>query len=66
VDAIAVAAQRFARDNADLAATQHGSITIGLAELRADDDLEDLVARADQAMYDERQRQRSAGSAPGR
>ena len=57
---MADAATRFSRVNADLAATRQASVTIGLAELEADDSLEDLVARADQALYRERQRLRSA------
>jgi diguanylate cyclase (GGDEF)-like protein len=57
---IAEAAERFSRVNADLAATRQASVTIGLAELEADDALEDLVARADHALYRERQRLRSA------
>jgi diguanylate cyclase (GGDEF)-like protein len=54
------ATERFSRVNAELAATGKASVTIGLAELEADDALEDLVARADQALYRERQRLRSA------
>jgi hypothetical protein len=45
--------------NAQLAATGKASVTIGLAELEANDALEDLLARADQALYRERQRPRS-------
>jgi diguanylate cyclase (GGDEF)-like protein len=56
------AAKRFSLVNADLAATQQASLTVGLAELAADDALEDLIARADQALYSERQRLRSAGA----
>ena len=57
---MAEATERFSRVNAELAATGKASVTIGLAELEADDALEDLVARADQALYRERQRLRSA------
>jgi diguanylate cyclase (GGDEF)-like protein len=55
---MAEAAKRFSRVNAELAATRQASVTVGLAELEADDALEDLVARADQALYKERQRLR--------
>ena len=54
------AAQRFSLVNAQLAATHQASIAVGLAELRTDDALEDLIARADEAMYRERKRMRSA------
>jgi hypothetical protein len=50
------AAKRFSLVNADLLATEQASITVGLAELEGDDALEDLITRADQAMYGERQR----------
>jgi diguanylate cyclase (GGDEF)-like protein len=36
------------------AAPEHGSVTVGLAELRADDTPATLVARADAALYRER------------
>jgi diguanylate cyclase (GGDEF)-like protein len=57
---LAEAAKRFSLVNADLAATQKASVTVGLAELEADDALEDLITRADEAMYRERQQLRSA------
>lgn len=57
---MADAAKRFSLVNADLAATQHASVTVGLAELETDDALEDLLARADDALYNERQHRRSA------
>ena len=47
--------------NADLTATRQASVTVGLAELEAEDALEDLVARADEAMYRERQQQGPSG-----
>ena len=50
----AQAAERFKLVSADLAATQ-AAITVGLAELQPDDAPEDLVARADEAMYGKRQ-----------
>ncbi len=56
---LAAAAQRLALVNAALAeAPEHGSVTAGLAELRPDDSPEDLVARADAALYRERHQQR--------
>lgn len=53
---MSVAANRFEAIAADLAKTDHGSITVGLAELRADETLERLIARADDALYEERKR----------
>ncbi|MDQ3433370.1 MAG: GGDEF domain-containing protein, partial [Actinomycetota bacterium] len=54
------AANRFSLMNADLAETQQASFSVGLAELEADDALEVLIARADRALYKEKQPQ-SAG-----
>jgi diguanylate cyclase (GGDEF)-like protein len=56
----AEAAKRFSLVSANLAATCQASVTVGLTELEADDALEDLIARADEAMYRERQQPRSA------
>jgi diguanylate cyclase (GGDEF)-like protein len=56
----AEAANRFLLMNADLAETQQASFSVGLAELEADDALEVLIARADEALYKEKQPQ-SAG-----
>ena len=42
-------------------ANEQGSVTVGLAELQPDDSPEDLVARADAALYRQRQEQRSTG-----
>jgi diguanylate cyclase (GGDEF)-like protein len=53
-------AERFALVNADLAAARQASVTTGLAELRGRDRLENLVTRADEAMYAKRE-QRTAG-----
>ena len=53
---MAAAAERFELVKADLAATQQASVTIGLAEVEADDALEELIARADEALYRERER----------
>jgi diguanylate cyclase (GGDEF)-like protein len=56
---LAEAGKRFALVNAGLAdGPQHGTVTVGLAQLRADERPEDLVARADAELYRERQRQR--------
>jgi diguanylate cyclase (GGDEF)-like protein len=54
---IADAAERVAQITAALAeAPERVTVTIGLAELQPDDSLEDLIARADAALYKERQR----------
>jgi len=45
------AAERFARINGDLAATEEASVAFGLAELESDDSLADLITRADSVMY---------------
>jgi diguanylate cyclase (GGDEF)-like protein len=58
----AEAAKRFSLVNADLAATQEASVTVGLSELETDDDLVDLIARADDAMYRERQHVQAASA----
>ena len=50
------AAKRFATVNEDLMDTERGSITVGLAELRPTDSLKDLLGRADDALYKERDR----------
>jgi diguanylate cyclase (GGDEF)-like protein len=55
---MAQAANRFMLVNADLAG-KRASITAGLAELKEGDSLEDLIERADEALYRERQ-QRTA------
>jgi diguanylate cyclase (GGDEF)-like protein len=39
---------------------EHGSVTVGIAELRREDSVEDLVVRADASLYRERQRQRAS------
>lgn len=54
------AAERFALVSADLE-KQRASVTVGLASLAANDDLEGLLSRADSAMYAERKR-RLAGA----
>lgn len=45
------ATKRFQAVNAELADADEGSITVGLAELRADESLMDLIARADGDLY---------------
>jgi diguanylate cyclase (GGDEF)-like protein len=58
------AAERFARINGDLAATEEASVAFGLAELGTDDSLADLITRADSIMYANRyQRLRAVGNA---
>jgi len=60
---LADAAQRLALVNEALAeGLEHGSVTFGLAELQRDDSSEDLVARADAALYQERRRRRNPAS----
>ncbi len=51
------ATRRFEAVNADLAETEDGSITVGLAELRSEDSLGDVIARADEALYREREQE---------
>ncbi|MGO9902484.1 MAG: diguanylate cyclase [Solirubrobacteraceae bacterium] len=48
---VADAAKRFSLVNADLAETQQASVTVGVAQLEADDALGELIVRADQALY---------------
>jgi diguanylate cyclase (GGDEF)-like protein len=48
---VSEAAKRFEAMDQDLQTTGHGSITVGLAELLPEDSLEDLIARADEALY---------------
>ena len=60
---MADATKRLAFVNASLAeANEHGSVTVGLAELRPGDSPEDLVARADAALYRQRRQQRRTGA----
>lgn len=55
--------QRLALVNEALSkASEHGSVTAGTAMLQAGDTPEDLVDRADAALYHERQQHRSAAS----
>ena len=60
---IADATNRLLLVNAALAeAPERGSVTFGLAELWSDDSSDDLVARADAALYRERRRRRPISS----
>ncbi len=52
----AASAKRFALVNADLAETQQASVTVGLAEFETGDALDELIERADTALYAEKQR----------
>ena len=52
---LAEATERFARINASLSA-HDSSITVGLAELEETDSLVELIARADEALYDDKSR----------
>jgi diguanylate cyclase (GGDEF)-like protein len=47
---------RFERINADLWSLDGSSVTVGLAELEPNDSLASLIARADEALYEERLR----------
>jgi diguanylate cyclase (GGDEF)-like protein len=56
-------AERFARINEDLAASDEASVAFGLAELERGDSLTELVAKADALMYANRyQRTRERGA----
>jgi diguanylate cyclase (GGDEF)-like protein len=58
---VADAKRRVALVNAALAEScEHGSVTVGLAQLLPDDSLKELVARADAALYQARQDERSS------
>ena len=56
---MAEATERFALVNADLSSTGHASVTAGLAELGTNDHLKDLIMRADEALYREREQRES-------
>lgn len=56
------ALKRFEAVNVDLAAAAGASVTVGLAEMRSEDSLEDLIERADEALYKQR---RAADSVEG-
>jgi len=57
---LVTATERFSLIHADLASSPPASISTGLAELTADDSLEDLMDRADAALRAERQRRATA------
>lgn len=50
------ATKRFGDVRTTMLENDLGSITVGLAELQVDDSLDDLIARADKALYEERDR----------
>ena len=57
---LADASRRMSLVNVALAdSSERGSVTVGVAELQADDSLESLVARADAALYAERDQLRT-------
>lgn len=60
------AAKRFALVNADLAAGRQASISVGLTQLEPEDDLHDMVLRADEEMYEQRQALRASGAGGAR
>ena len=53
--------KRFALVNVNLASKRNASASAGMAELGADDSLEDLIRRADEALYEGRRSRRDAG-----
>ena len=54
------AAVRLAQVNTALAAApEHGSVTVGVVDLRPDETVESVVARADLALYEQRRTHRS-------
>ncbi len=61
---VAAAAIRFSLVNAHLAEAGSTSISVGITELREDDLLEDLVMRADEAMYQRRHELRASRAVP--
>ena len=60
------AAERFSLVNDELAATERASISVGVAQLEAGDGLQDLIARADEALYAQRRRAAGSTDAPPR
>ena len=50
------AIKRFEAVNVDLKEAAGASVSVGLAEMRSEDSLEDLIGRADVALYKQRQR----------
>lgn len=58
---ISAASKRFKAVNTELAEAGEGSMTFGLAELKAGESVEDLIARADAALYRNRENQPARG-----
>jgi diguanylate cyclase (GGDEF)-like protein len=58
---LAEAQERFQIANASLAVARQAHVSVGLAQLTADESLDQLIARADGVMYEGRERRRSAG-----
>jgi diguanylate cyclase (GGDEF)-like protein len=63
---LAEATKRFDITRTAFVASEAGSYSVGLAELRAGEDLDDLIARADTAMYDSRSRLTSGPNGAGK
>ena len=57
---VEAAAERFACINSELASTRQASVTVGLVEALENESIENLIVRADKAMYAERQKRPSA------
>lgn len=57
---LADAAQRFADTRSAFVVNQNASYSVGLAQLAPGETLEELISRADRAMYEERRRLREA------
>jgi diguanylate cyclase (GGDEF)-like protein len=56
---MAEAAERFSLVNAELAEAQHATVTVGLAEVTEGDSLDEVIARADNDLYEQRLRRSS-------
>ena len=52
------AAERFVLINEDLRAQARAAVTAGLAELSSEDSVEDVIKRADRALYEQRKQRR--------
>jgi len=55
------AAERFSLVNVDLRESQEATVTVGLTCLEPNDAVEDLIARADAAMYEQRGQSPASG-----
>lgn len=53
--------ETFEIANASLAVTREAHVSVGLAELAAEESLQDLIARADRIMYAGKENRRRAG-----